>query len=233
MLIREQVVFEYVQGNCKVTCFVTGNEWKQNTYIVSHLSSATSIVVDPGDGADSIIKCIQDGGGKVSHILLTHPHHDHVGAAEQVSEYFNVSCELHKQDVRLLMHAPMYALRFANKKVIPVTRFQHFEELCIRSEEVDVFSIHTPGHTKGSVCYVFDGFVMTGDTLLNRHVGRTDLPGSSAEEISNSINKLLQDLPNEMIIFPGHGKPWTIAEAKDWWRCTKSCPAKQDSFIQF
>ena len=184
LLIVQSTLFEYVQGGYNITCIVTGEQWKQNTYIVTRVSSSNTIIVDPGDNAELIISCIQDGGGKVTRILLTHPHHDHVGAVTQVSEYFNVVCELHKQDVRLLKHAPMYALRFANKTMAPISRFQHFEELCLDTEVPPVRSIHTPGHTKGSVCYLFDSFVLTGDTLLYKHIGRTDLPGSSAEEIS-------------------------------------------------
>lgn len=232
MLNDKQNLFEYAQGNCNVTCIVTGEHWKQNTYIVTHVLSSNTIVVDPGDNAVFLIKHIQDKGGNVTRILLTHPHHDHVGAASQLSQHFNVVCELHKLDVKLLMHAPMYALRFANRKISSVSRFQHFEELSILSEEPVVQSLHTPGHTKGSVCYLFDGFVLTGDTLLYKHVGRTDLPGSCVEEISKSVKKLLNHLSDEITVFPGHGKPWTIGEAKAWWREAETTPPSYNHFNQ-
>ena len=232
MLMGQQKLFEYAQGTCNITCIVTGEKWKQNTYMVTQLSSSNTIIVDPGDNADLIINHIQGRGGRVTRILLTHPHHDHVGAAAQVSEHFNVACELHKLDVRLLMHAPMYALRFANKKISSVSRFQPFEELHMGSGAPALSSIHTPGHTKGSVCYLFDGFVFTGDTLLYQHVGRTDLPGGSAEEIAGSVSKVLGHLSDETLIFPGHGKPWTIGEAKAWWRETEITPPRYNNFGQ-
>lgn len=224
--------FEYEHGGCRITCLVTGEKWKQNSYVVTHVASSNTIIIDPGNNPERIIQLIQDFGGKVTRILVTHPHHDHIGAATQVSEHFNVSCELHKLDVRLLMHAPMYALRFANHTIPAVTRFEPFEELCIHTEKPEVRSFHTPGHTKGSACYIFDGFVFTGDTLLYKHVGRTDLPGSNAIDIVGSIERVLHELTDETILFPGHGKPWTVGEAKDWWREARTCPPKYDNFVQ-
>ena len=230
MLSGQPPLFEYSQGDYNITCIVTGEQWKQNAYIITQVASSATIIVDPGDNADFIISYIQDRGGKVTRILLTHPHHDHIGALREVSEYFNVVCELHKQDVKLLIHAPMYALRFANKPMVPVSRFQHFEERCVDTGELSVRSIHTPGHTKGSVCYLFDGFVFTGDTLLYKHVGRTDLPGSNTEEILRSIKKLLNELSDEITIFSGHGKSWTIGKAKGWWKNLRQVPPAHSKF---
>ena len=231
VLIGQPTVFEYSQKSCDVTCIVTGEEWKQNTYIIFERSTANTIIVDPGDNADLIITHIQDRAGKVNHILLTHPHHDHVGAVMRVSEFFNVECELHRLDVRLLMHAPMYALRFANKKMAPVSRFQYFDELCLETELPALCSIHTPGHTKGSVCYIFDDFVLTGDTLLYKHIGRTDLPGSDREAISLSVEKLLWNLSDDLTIFSGHGKPWSIGAAKEWWQEIQAVAPEHRTFV--
>jgi len=213
-----------------INCLVTGKEWQQNSYIVAHRGSRHAVIVDPGDCAELIIRQIEDQGLKVTRILLTHPHHDHVGAAQQVSEHFQVPCELHREDVRLLMHAPMYALSFARKKISAVSNFQPFEELCIAAEEPALRALHTPGHTKGGVCYLFDGCAFTGDTLLYRHVGRTDLPGANAHKLSSSIDHLLDSMEDETIIFPGHGKPWNVAEARKWWREAGSTPDKYDNF---
>jgi glyoxylase-like metal-dependent hydrolase (beta-lactamase superfamily II) len=232
MLIDRPPLLEYVFGDCIVTCLVTGAEWRQNAYIVSHRPSRNAVLIDPGDDADLIIKQVQERGETVSRILLTHPHHDHIGAAAQVSAHFKVACELHKQDIRLLMHAPMYALRFANRRILPVPDYQAFETLSVRDGEPVVRSIHTPGHTKGSVCYLFDGFVMTGDTLLCKHVGRTDLPGASAEQIVTSIDLLLSELAGDAVIFSGHGKPWAAGEAKQWWREMAAMPPVHKHFSE-
>ena len=231
MLIDQLVPLRYDYNDCRITCIVTGDKWKQNAYIITHKSSLNTIVIDPGDGAEFIINQIADAGGKLTHILLTHPHHDHVGAVSQLSDHFNVACELHKKDVRLLMHAPMYALTFANKSIPAISRFQAFEELYLKDEVPIVSSLHTPGHTKGSSCYIFDGFVFTGDTLLHKYIGRTDLPGGSLQALNTSISVLLDKLPDDTVIFPGHGKPWVVRDAKKWWNTLINTPPQHDQFI--
>lgn len=230
MLSTNPPLFEYSIGNYSIARIVTGNEWKQNAYIVTQTRSLETIIIDPGDNASYIINYIKNKCGKVTRILLTHAHFDHVGALNEVSEHFNVVCDLHKQDARLLMQAPMYALRFSKKIVDPVSKHQLFEELCIDDNNIPVRSIFTPGHTKGSVCYLFDGFLFTGDTLLNKRVGRTDLPGSKPEAILESIGKLLAELSDDIEIFSGHGKSWTTGEAKEWWHNLRQVPPAHSTF---
>jgi hydroxyacylglutathione hydrolase len=231
MLIEPPAVLEYEHRGCRIACLVTGEKWKQNTYIVTHKSSSNTIVIDPGDNAELIIQQIKDIRGKLTHILLTHAHHDHVGAASKLSEHYNMPCKLHKQDVRLLVHAPMYALSFANKLISAVSRFQTFEELFLADEKPAVQAIHTPGHTRGSVCYIFDGFVFTGDTLLYKRVGRTDLPGSSSGDLSESVEKIVHAFTDETMLYSGHGKPWAVGEAKQWWQELRGNPPVHTSFI--
>ena len=231
MLIGQPVPLLYEHGGCRITCIVTGEKWKQNAYIVAHKSSSNTIVIDPGDGAEFIINQIEGAGGKLTHILLTHPHHDHVGAVSQLSDHFNVACELHNQDVRLLMQAPMYALSFSNKRISSISRFQAFEELYLKDEAPIVSSLHTPGHTKGSSCYIFDGFVFTGDTLFYEYIGRTDLPGGSLQALNSSITILLDKLPDDTVIFPGHGKPWVARDAIKWWNTLTNAPPQHGQFI--
>lgn len=231
MLTNQPLLIEHEHGDCRIDCLVTGVEWKQNTYIVTHRSALNTIVVDPGGEAAFIIKHIEEIGGRVTHIFLTHPHHDHVGAVSQLSAHYDLACELHKEDVRLLMQAPMYALTFAKKRMDAISRFQEFEELSLYNDAPRVHSLHTPGHTKGSSCYLFEGFVFTGDTLLFRSIGRTDLPGGSLPALKASITTLLAELPDDAMIFPGHGKPWESGDAKDWWHEVAASPPQHDQFI--
>jgi hydroxyacylglutathione hydrolase len=225
------ITYKYEYGGCRITCFVTGGQWKQNTYIIIHKESLNAIVIDPGDNATFIIRQIEDEEGRLTHILLTHPHHDHVGAVSELSEYFGIDCELHKQDVRLLKQVSTYALTFAHKTIAPITRFQPFETPYISEEEPVIRALHTPGHTKGGVCYLFDGFVFTGDTLLNRFIGRTDFPGGSLTDLHRSVTALLAELVDDTLIFPGHGKPWSAGEAKKWWNERQGTPNAHTSFL--
>lgn len=218
-MLSESSPLRYRGGGCSITCLVTGNRWKQNCYLVTHEATGNTVIVDPGGDAEAIIAEAEGAGKKVTRILLTHPHHDHVGAAQAVGEYFGVPCELHRDDLRLLMHAPMYALSFAKKKIAAVSRYSEFQALERNGEEPQLRALHTPGHTKGSVCYLFDGFAFTGDTLLRNKVGRTDLPGSSAAALRRSVAAILAALTDDaMPIFPGHGTPWSAGEARSWWQ---------------
>jgi hydroxyacylglutathione hydrolase len=219
---------EFIEGDHRITCVVNDETWKQNSYVVTHVPSGKKIVIDPGGNAEGMIQCILEGNGSLSRILLTHAHFDHVGAASQLSERFGVACELHKKDIRLLMHAPMYALRFANKTIPTVTFFKAFDDHEGGGGSFTVRAIHTPGHTQGSMCYIFDGFVFTGDTILFEHVGRTDLPGGDSTLIGQSIDRLLSDLDEATTIFSGHGKPWSVREAKAWWSKVKDTPPHFD-----
>lgn len=232
MLNDQLITFKYEYGMCRITCLVTGEQWKQNTYIIVHKPSHNTIIIDPGDNAAFIIRQIEDAGGRLDHILLTHPHHDHVGAVSELSEYYGIDCKLHKQDVRLLMQVSTYALTFAHKQITTITRFQSFEKLCLDREEPFIRALHTPGHTRGGVCYLFDGFVFTGDTLLNRFIGRTDLPGGSLTDLQRSVSALLDELADDTVIFPGHGKPWYAGEAKKWWNEELNISSQHDKFNQ-
>lgn len=205
-------------GEYEITTIVTSDSWRENCYLVRHSPSEELALIDPGDDPDSIFQAVLERGARLRHILLTHAHHDHVGAVAALCRRFGRTCDLHKGDMRLLRHATIYAMRFAGKQIEPPAPCRTFEgqpafQLGDRSIEV----IHTPGHTPGSVCYYLDGFVFTGDTLLYRNVGRTDLPGGDAKVLVTSVMRLVERLPVDTVIFPGHGRPWTLAEARSWW----------------
>jgi hydroxyacylglutathione hydrolase len=208
-----------VQSEFSVTTIVTGGSWKENCYLVHHLSSGEGVLIDPGDSADLIIRSVETSGANLRHILLTHAHHDHVGAVTAVCRHFGLPCQLHKGDARLIRHAPLYSLRFAGKKIeVPETVETYEGQPTFYVGTKPIVIMHTPGHTAGSVCLRFERFVFTGDTLLYQHVGRTDLPGGNVEQLSASVSQFIETLPGETILFPGHRRTWTIQEARVWWR---------------
>lgn len=215
----------------KVDCFLAKTQWKQNCYLVLNQHSNELVLIDPGEEPADIIHFIQAGGGNLRRILITHPHHDHIGAASVVSDYFNIPCELHKADIRLMKQAPMYAQTFAGKKIAAPHSFLPFEEdTFIATDDPSLRVLHTPGHTKGSVCYLFSGFAFTGDTLLHRHVGRTDLPGGDEVALASSIARLLEYLPEETLLLSGHGSAWTAGDASAWWQQVCTLPPRHDRF---
>lgn len=215
----------------EIGTLVTDEPWSENCYYVQHVSSFQTLLIDPGDGADRIARVLREKGGDLKAILITHAHHDHVGAVAGVQQHFNVPCYVHRMDYRLLRQAHTYALVFAGRNMKPLTKVCLFEEGDgILTDTWPIRTIHTPGHSPGSVCYCFEGFVFTGDTLLYQHVGRADTPGADPEQLVLSIDRLLKELPEGTVILPGHGRPWSIAEAKSWWQDVQMSPPQYKQF---
>src|SRR3990167_42154 len=100
-------------GEYRIVTIVTGDSWRENCYLVHHLASRELALIDPGDDSDSIVRAVVESDAGLRHILLTHAHHDHVGAVAALCQRFSLACNVHKGDARLMRHAPMYAMRFA------------------------------------------------------------------------------------------------------------------------
>jgi len=215
-----------IVGNYKVVTTPTGR-WRENCYLVRHVPTGDLVLIDPGDDAHLILKAIEDEGSQLKLIILTHAHHDHVGAVKAVCEKFKMHFYVHKDDVKLLNRAPTYALAF-EKKTIEISknyRLLGSEDLVWGGERINVMNL--PGHTQGGVCFHFGGIAFTGDTLLNEFIGRTDLPGADAAALAKSITTMLSTLPDDTLLFPGHGKPWTVATSTRWWE------SQQDSAREY
>lgn len=210
-------------NNYQVHVFRTGR-WKQNSYLVFNTLDSSIILIDPGGEAEKIIQTVEALEGTVESICLTHAHHDHVGALKSVCEKFGKEFYIHKNDLKLLRRAPMFALTFEARKMEVPQLGQVF--LSDARKEVitkNIKFMHTPGHTTGGVVIYIENLAFTGDTLLNKMVGRTDLPGASTHELESSISYFLYELTDETTLFPGHGDPWQVAEAKTWWEANKHC----------
>lgn len=204
-------------GNFEITTIFTGEPWCQNCYLVKSLSTGDMVMIDPGDEAERIIEHVRDSKGTLKSILITHGHHDHILALGAVEQEFKIPCYVHKADIRLLRQAHTYALVFDKRQVKPIRiDCRDFDQaLELGGRRISV--IETPGHTPGSVCLDFDEFVFTGDLILFEHVGRSDTPGSDMEQLRSSAGALLEQLKDDTVLFPGHGRSWTAGEAKRWW----------------
>jgi glyoxylase-like metal-dependent hydrolase (beta-lactamase superfamily II) len=190
--------------------------------LVRHIPSGDLIIIDPGEDSNSILDKIENEGSKLKLVLLTHGHYDHVGAVKPICEKFDIPFFLHKDDARLLNRAPTYALAFENKsiEISKNYRFLGADNLEWAGEEINV--MHLPGHTPGSVCYYFGGMAFTGDIILKDYIGRTDLPGANSIALQKSISSLLNSLPSNTSLFPGHGESWLVSEAAAWWESQQS-----------
>ena len=187
-----------------------------NCYIIQDEGTKETMVVDPGGEVDKIVEMLDILEAKVKYIYLTHCHGDHIGGVVELKNRKGGKIIIHRYDsdglvddgISLTTYLGMYA-NFESD-----ARLQDNDLIHLGSLEFRV--IHTPGHTKGGSCLYCEqeGFVITGDTLFRGSWGRTDLPTGSLEEIMNSIENKLLLLPDNTIVYPGHGKSTMIREER-------------------
>jgi glyoxylase-like metal-dependent hydrolase (beta-lactamase superfamily II) len=208
-------------GPFGVTTLVNG-EYRQNSYVVNHRPTRSALVIDPGSREDDIVAAV--GGADVAAILLTHGHFDHLGAAHGLGERWALPSRAHARETKLIRQAPLYALRFV-RKAIRAPKVEPFADETLDWAGGTIGIIETPGHTEGSVCYALPGMLFTGDVLLREYIGPTFYPGSDKEELARSVGSLLAgELADDCVVFAGHGRPWTLREAREWWRALSGPP---------
>lgn len=204
----------------QVMKIVTGQEWKENCYLIVDLPTKSAIIIDPGYDCEEIITIIEKEKYTLKYILITHAHHDHIAGVQKLSEHFSMPCIVHLEDKRVLMHSPMYSVRFAKRKLERPQNVQWLnKELLSELEKYGIEILHTPGHSHGGICIFFHQVIFTGDTLVKNYLGRTDLPEGNKSEIVQSINHLLSKgrQMKSTSLYPGHGDNWTLREAQNWW----------------
>lgn len=194
----------------KIATLVVG-PIEENCYIVFDEASKEAIIIDPGAEADVIIECIRDNGLHPQMIVNTHGHNDHVGAVAAIKQAFHIPFCMHSDDEEWL-HAPlseMLQLHGGDGLVIdiPLT-----DRKVVRGAATAFTVIHTPGHTRGGCVLFFQNekVAFTGDTLFKGTVGRTDFPGGSFDAICDSVRNKLAVLPDDCILYPGHGPKSTM-----------------------
>jgi len=181
-----------------------------NCYIVGSQSNKEGMIIDPGDEAKQILKRVKDLGLDIKFIALTHGHIDHTGALKEVKEATGAEVAVHGDDAKSLNNQ-LVAIAFGLSYPAPPPP----DRLLKGGDSIDVGDLHfevlhTPGHTPGGICLLGEGVVFSGDTLFNYGVGRTDLPGGSSSQLMNSIQTKLMTLPDNTIVYPGHGSDTTI-----------------------
>ena len=181
-----------------------------NCYVIFEESSGLLLIIDPGDDADLIISAAENFPYKRVCILLTHAHVDHIGAVPEVKKALNAEfVYLASGDEELYKSPENHILPY----LPPVADLPKTTAVW---DVPGVKLLLTPGHSKGGSCFYFaeEKFVISGDTLFAGSVGRTDLPGGSFAELEKSIRKELLTLPDDTVVYPGHGPRTTIGEEK-------------------
>ena len=198
----EYKIMKLVVGELQENCFILFDENKD------------AFVVDPGGSSENIIEAIDKNELNIKYILLTHGHFDHVGAVAALVKKYKAPVYMSKDD-RAFLESP---------KEVRASSFG----MQIEAADVDVFVkegdeipfsegttkvIETPGHTLGSVCYLFENYLFAGDTLFNGSIGRTDFPESDHSLMIESLKKL-KKLDDEIYVLSGHGPESQISYEK-------------------
>jgi glyoxylase-like metal-dependent hydrolase (beta-lactamase superfamily II) len=193
----------------------------KNGYLLGCETSREAIVIDPGDEVDEVIRTADASALRVTHILLTHAHLDHITGVGRAKRAFDAPVVLHAADVPLYEAVVQQGLMFG-LQVEPQPVVDRFYEAggVITFGAYEVRAHHTPGHCPGGVCLQvgspgtegLDLFV--GDTLFASSIGRTDLPGGDYQTLIESIRSVLFAFPDEARVYPGHGEPTTIGRER-------------------
>lgn len=187
-----------------------------NCYIAACEETLEGVVIDPGDDAPRILGEIEANRIKIQYILNTHAHFDHIGANEVLKRQLNVPLALHPLDMPLLKEqggAMIFGLT-APQSPEPDMELVPGMEIKFGNHTMEV--LLTPGHTPGHVSFFEkeEKVLFDGDVLFDGGIGRTDIPGGSMDAIMHSIREILFKLPDETVVYSGHGNPTTIGQEK-------------------
>jgi hydroxyacylglutathione hydrolase len=197
----------------KIIRLESHNVFQENTYIL--VKNEMALIIDPGDEPAYISQQLDKMNYKVMGVLATHGHVDHVLSASHLCKICDCPFLMSSLDLDWLMElenmcdhfqlpyygSPGIDIDIAEKKTMDLGDFS--------------FNIlHTPGHSPGGVCFLFDDKLFSGDTLFRHSIGRSDLPGGDLKALQHSIKKTLLILPEETLVYPGHLEETTIKEEK-------------------
>lgn len=184
-----------------------------NCYIIHEETSKTCAVIDPGYEPERILDYVNQKGLSVESILLTHGHFDHVGGVDAILAATGCALWMKEGDRESrLVYGDTPLFPFAQRD-LPISFCNDGDVLHTAGLALTV--IATPGHTEGSVCYLCENALFSGDTLFAGTCGRTDLPGSSQQKMLASLRRLAM-LEVNYRVFPGHGRPSTLEEEKEY-----------------
>lgn len=186
-------------GRLEANCYIAVSEKKN------------AAVIDPGAEAGRIFRYLSANGLTAKKILLTHGHIDHVGAVKEIKDATGAEVCIHSADAQMLCSAVRNLAAFMGESYQPTEADRFLEEGdTVTLDELTFEVLHTPGHTPGSVSYLAEKTLFSGDTLFAGSIGRTDFPGGDAEQMNVSLRRL-SALPGDYTVLSGHGERSSLA----------------------
>jgi len=188
-----------------------------NCYIVGDAQSKEGFIIDPGYNAERIIALAEKLGLKIDKIVITHGHADHIAALDEVKRHFQAKVLIGEKDAHMLGDPEANLSEFTGESLTAGGADQLLREGDTVSAGKFAFKVlDTPGHSQGSISLYGHGVAFTGDALFLGSIGRTDFPGSSHETLINSIHSKLLTLPDNTIVYSGHGTDTTIGQEREF-----------------
>ncbi len=190
-------------------------EYGTNTWLLYDDNSLEGILVDPAAPSEKLFERIHSLALKIKWIFNTHGHGDHIGGNNYFAQKLAAPLAIHQDDAAMLTDNRKNLSEYMGtplKNVAADLLLEDGQSFPLAEYQIKV--IHTPGHTPGCICLYIDKYLISGDTLFELSIGRTDFPGGSHAQIIKSIREKLFILPDDVIVFPGHGPQTTIGLEK-------------------
>ena len=192
---------------------INQNLMRQNVYVYFCPDTKEGVIIDPGHNLDEVNKYVNENEIKITNILLTHGHYDHILHTKEAADFYKAPICCHPDEKEMMETPDMnFSTRVSRTPVnfTPDRLLQEGDNITVGNGSLIV--IHTPGHTPGCICFYdeINAKLFSGDTLFLESIGRTDFPNGSTEAIIKSITEKLFTLPPEVKVYPGHGVSTTI-----------------------
>jgi hydroxyacylglutathione hydrolase len=171
--------------------------FENNCYILKCRQTGEGLIIDPASEAQRIFEAARET--RIKYVLITHGHNDHIGALEAIRSLINAPVGVHPLD---------------SKSVTKLVDFYIADGDIISFGNQSLKALHTPGHSPGSVCFLIGKHLFSGDTIFPGGPGNTSIPGSNHQHILKSIREKIFVLPDNTVIYPGHGLNTTVGTEK-------------------
>ncbi|MBK6732752.1 MAG: MBL fold metallo-hydrolase [bacterium] len=188
---------------------------RMNAVLVTSPGTGEAVLIDPGDEPAQLLAWVKASGCRVTALLATHGHFDHVGAAAEVGAALGLPLRCHPDDAPMIRQMPLIQEGYG----FPATAVPTLVTDLVDGARVPLGDgflevVHVPGHAMGEVMFVLPGLAIVGDCLFAGSVGRTDLPGGDFATLEKSIRERIYTLPDATIVVSGHGPDTTVGREK-------------------